>query len=67
MCNVQMSHIFSPGRQKYTKLVSWIILDKEFVRVCSKLCGFHTRARSVTNTTIDKSQLIGTFCQNVTF
>ena len=31
------------------------------------LCGFHTRARSVTNTTIDKSQLIGTFCQNLTF
>ena len=31
------------------------------------LCGFHTRARSVTNNTIDKSQLIGTFCQNLTF
>ena len=31
------------------------------------LCGFHTRARSVTIATIDKSQLIGTFCQNLTF
>ena len=28
-------------------------------------CGFHTRARSVTTFTIDKSQLIGAFCKHL--
>ena len=28
-------------------------------------CGFHTRERSVTIATIDKSQLTGTFCQKI--
>ena len=38
-----------------------------YMSVAAILCGFHTRARSVTIATIDKLQLIGTICQNLTF